>query len=64
MLLRRGDADAMLCGTTGRHATIQSRSEPDRPGTAPTFYAAMNILLLPQRILFLCDTYINTRNPR
>jgi malate dehydrogenase (oxaloacetate-decarboxylating)(NADP+) len=60
MLLRRGEADAMLCGTFG---TYEEHLEhiADLVGRAPgrSIYAAMNLLLMPNRTLFVCDTYVN-----
>jgi malate dehydrogenase (oxaloacetate-decarboxylating)(NADP+) len=59
-LLRRGDADALLCGTYGRHdshLTQVANVIGLRPGVHT--FAAMNVLMLPARTLFLCDTYVN-----
>jgi len=60
MLLRRGAADGMLCGTSGAYAqhlrhirAVIGRNE------AATAYAAMNLLMLPEQSVFLCDTQIN-----
>ncbi|MBI5862731.1 MAG: NADP-dependent malic enzyme [Rhodocyclales bacterium] len=63
MLLRRGDVDAMICGTVGQHAH-HLRHVADVIGLKPQAhnFAAMNLLLLPQRTLFICDTYVN-ENP-
>jgi malate dehydrogenase (oxaloacetate-decarboxylating)(NADP+) len=60
MLLRRGDADALLCGTFGRHKD-HLRHVNNVIGLKPgaTIYAAMNLLLLPKRTLFITDTYVN-----
>jgi malate dehydrogenase (oxaloacetate-decarboxylating)(NADP+) len=60
MLLRRGDVDAMLCGTVGRHAQHLRHIE-DVIGLKPRAhcFAAMNLLLLPRHTLFICDTYVN-----
>ena len=60
MLLKRGDVDAMLCGTVGRHAQ-HLRHVEDVIGLKPRAhcFAAMNLLLLPRHTLFICDTYIN-----
>jgi len=60
MLLRRGDADGMLCGTVGRfsqHLMHLRNVIGLRAGVAG--YAAMNMLLLPNRTIFICDTYVN-----
>jgi len=60
ILVRRGDADAMLCGTTGDyhdHFKYVRRVIGLREG-ASTF-AAMQMLILPDRQLFFCDTHVN-----
>ncbi len=60
MFLRRGYVDAMLCGirgTYGEHLKHVRDVIGTRPGT--TTLAAMNMLLLPDRQLFICDTYVN-----
>ncbi len=60
MLVRMGEADAMLCGTVSqpnRHLRYINEVIGQRPGA--TVYAAMNILLLPKHTLFICDTHVN-----
>ncbi|MBL8662886.1 MAG: NADP-dependent malic enzyme [Candidatus Odyssella sp.] len=60
MILRRGEADGMLCGTFGRYAAHLVHIENvigKRRGVAG--FAAMNLLLLPKHTVFLCDTYVN-----
>jgi len=60
MILRRGEADGMLCGTFGRYLAHLMHIENvigKRRGV--TGFAAMNMLLLPKRTVFLCDTYVN-----
>ena len=60
MYLRRGYVDAMLCGMRGtfdEHLAYVSRAIGPRPGV--TSLAAMNMLMLPDRQLFICDTYVN-----
>jgi malate dehydrogenase (oxaloacetate-decarboxylating)(NADP+) len=55
-----GDADAMLCGMVGRydsHLRFIDHVIGRRPGVGN--YAAMNMLLLPRRTVFICDTYVN-----
>ena len=63
MLLRRDDADALVCGTYGSfgHHLQQIR---DVIGLAPGArqFAAMNLLLLTKRMLVVTDTYVN-ENP-
>jgi malate dehydrogenase (oxaloacetate-decarboxylating)(NADP+) len=60
MLLRRGDGDALVCGTYGRHKD-HLRHVSHVIGLKPgaDIYAAMNVLLLSKRTLFICDTYVN-----
>jgi malate dehydrogenase (oxaloacetate-decarboxylating)(NADP+) len=60
MLMHMGDADAMLCGVLGdypRHLGFVDRVIGKAPGA--NYYAAMNMLLLPKRTVFICDTYVN-----
>ncbi|MCC6473357.1 MAG: NADP-dependent malic enzyme [Burkholderiales bacterium] len=60
MLLRRGEADAMLCGTVGRYRDhLAHIDDAIGMGKGAKIYAAMNLLLLPNRTVFLCDTYVN-----
>jgi malate dehydrogenase (oxaloacetate-decarboxylating)(NADP+) len=60
MLIHRGDADGMICGTIGHTKTHLEYIDSvlgRRPGC--DVYAAMNALLLPGRQLFLADTHVN-----
>jgi malate dehydrogenase (oxaloacetate-decarboxylating)(NADP+) len=60
MILRRGEADGLLCGTVGRYLAHLVHIENvigKRSGV--TGFAAMNLLLLPKRTVFICDTYVN-----
>ncbi|WP_345794600.1 NADP-dependent malic enzyme [Thauera sp. JM12B12] len=63
MLLRRGDADAMVCGTFGSY-DYHLKQVADVIGLAPGAkqFAAMNLLLLTKRMLAITDTYVN-ENP-
>ena len=63
MLLRRGDADAMVCGTFGSY-DYHLKQVADVIGLAPGAkqFAAMNLLLLTKRMLAVTDTYVN-ENP-
>jgi malate dehydrogenase (oxaloacetate-decarboxylating)(NADP+) len=63
MMVRRGDADAMLCGLVGRfeahleHVTnILGLSEDS------SVLATMNAVMLPEQSLFITDTFVN-ENP-
>jgi len=60
MMMHRGDADGMLCGTFGTHALHLNYVDQViglRPGVKN--YYAMNVLLLPKRTVCICDTYVN-----
>jgi malate dehydrogenase (oxaloacetate-decarboxylating)(NADP+) len=59
MMIYKGEADGMLCGTFGTHA-LHLRYIDQVIGLRPGVrrYAAMNALLLPSRTVFICDTYV------
>ncbi|MBU0751875.1 MAG: NADP-dependent malic enzyme [Gammaproteobacteria bacterium] len=60
MLVRHNYADGMLCGTFGTHA-LHLRFISEVIGRKPgieNFYA-MNMLILPQRTVFIGDTYVH-----
>ena len=60
MMIHRGDADGMICGTFGTHALHLHYIDQvigRRPGVCT--YAAMNAVLLPARTVFIADTYVN-----
>ena len=60
MMLRSGRADAMLCGAVGRyqdHLTHVRDVIGLKPGSQT--FAAMQMLMLPGRQLFICDTHVN-----
>ena len=61
MLVREGSADAMLCGTLGSYADHLGyvRDVIGLRGGTRTF-AAMQMLMLPGRQLFICDTHVNS----
>jgi malate dehydrogenase (oxaloacetate-decarboxylating)(NADP+) len=64
MLVHKGEADAMVCGILGdypRHLRIVDSVIGKRLGVK--HYAAMNMLLLPKRTVFICDTYVNFDPP-
>jgi malate dehydrogenase (oxaloacetate-decarboxylating)(NADP+) len=60
MMIRRGDADAMLGGLVGRYEGHLEHVR-DVIGLAPgaQTFAAMNVLMLGERTLFLTDTFVN-----
>ena len=60
MLLKRGDADAMLCGLVGRfdaHFEHVKTVIGARPGSG--VMATLNALMLEQHTLFITDTFVN-----
>ncbi|MDO8654793.1 MAG: NADP-dependent malic enzyme [Undibacterium sp.] len=63
MMIHKGDADGMICGTfgsTGLHLNYINQVLGKRDGV--NVYAAMNGLILPDRQLVLVDTHVN-ENP-
>ncbi|MVW71830.1 MULTISPECIES: NADP-dependent malic enzyme [unclassified Bordetella] len=62
MLLRRGDADALLCGVASKYDNQLKYVEEvigKKPGET---FAALNVLMLPGQTLFVTDTHVN-ENP-
>jgi len=60
MMIHKGEADGMLCGLLGKfrnHLRNIDRVLGKEPGAND--YAAMNLLMLPNRTVFLCDTYVH-----
>jgi malate dehydrogenase (oxaloacetate-decarboxylating)(NADP+) len=60
MLLKKGEADGLICGTistTARHLKYIDRVIGRRPGV--NVYGAMTGLILPGRQVFLVDTHVN-----
>ncbi|MDP3841504.1 MAG: NADP-dependent malic enzyme [Oxalobacteraceae bacterium] len=63
MMIHKGDADGMICGTYGTtnlHLHYIDQVLGKREGV--NVYAAMNCLILPQRQVILVDTHVN-ENP-
>jgi malate dehydrogenase (oxaloacetate-decarboxylating)(NADP+) len=59
MMMYKGEADGMLCGTFGTH-DLHLHYVDQVIGLQPGIrsYAAMNALILPHRTVFICDTYV------
>jgi malate dehydrogenase (oxaloacetate-decarboxylating)(NADP+) len=60
MMVHKGDADGMICGTwgtTGLHLQYVDQVIGLRPGRST--YACMNGVILPGRQVFLVDTHVN-----
>jgi len=59
MLMYKGEADGMLCGTFGTHALhLHFVDQVIGLQAGVRHYAAMNALVLPNRTVFICDTYV------
>jgi len=60
LMLRRGEADAMLCGLVGQFDAHLEKVR-DVIGLKPDArtFATVNALMLPQYTLFLADTFVN-----
>ena len=60
LLLRRGDADAMICGAVGRYLT-HLRHVTEVVGKDPSVrgFAALSAMILPTGPLFIADTYVS-----
>ena len=60
MMMYKGDADAMLCGTFGTHDLhLHYIDQVIGRRQGVTHYYAMNGLMLPKQTVFICDTYVN-----
>jgi malate dehydrogenase (oxaloacetate-decarboxylating)(NADP+) len=60
LMVKRGEADAMLCGLVGRYDQHLDHVRSViglRPGARTM--AAMNAVMLPEHTLFITDTYVN-----
>ncbi len=60
MLIRKGHADGMICGTFGTHGLHLHYVDQiigRRHGVQ--HYYALNVLMLPKRTVFICDTYVH-----
>ena len=60
MMIHKGEADGMICGTFGTHPLhlhYVDRVIGKRPGAS--VYGAMNILMLPGRQVAIVDTHVN-----
>jgi len=63
MLMYKGEADGMLCGTFGMHAEhLRYIDQVIGLRAGVRNYAAMNALMLAARNLFICDTHV-TEDP-
>jgi len=59
MLMHKGEADGMLCGTFGMHAEhLRYVDQVIGLRAGARHYAAMNALMLAETNVFICDTYV------
>jgi len=59
MLIYKGEADGMLCGTFGTYAEhLRYVDHVIGLRAGAKHLAAMNAVMLPQQTVFICDTYI------
>ena len=60
MMMHKGAADGMVCGTFGTHDLHLHYVDQviGRRKGINNFYT-MNVLMLPTRTIFICDTYVN-----
>ena len=60
MMIKKGDADGMICGTFGIHALhLHYVDQVIGRRAGVNVYGAMNALMLPGRVVFLVDTHVN-----
>ena len=60
MLMHKGEADGMLCGTFGTHALhLHYVDQVIGLRAGVKHYAAMNAVIMPKRTVFICDTYVS-----
>ncbi len=60
ILVRLGDADGMICGLIDTyHDHLKFIDQVLGRAEQAEHFAAMNLLMLPGRNLFICDTYVN-----
>ena len=63
MLVRRGDADALICGSIGKYQDhLKHVNDVIGKEDNASIFAAMNLLPMQNRTLFISDTYVN-HNP-
>jgi len=63
MMIHKGQADGMICGTFGTHDLhLHYVDQVLGRAKGSSVYGAMNILILPSRVLALVDTHVN-ENP-
>jgi malate dehydrogenase (oxaloacetate-decarboxylating)(NADP+) len=60
LMVHKGDADAMICGTIGRYDRhLQSVTGVIGKAPGVKAYAAMNVMILNKGTFFICDAFVN-----
>ncbi|MDX2217830.1 MAG: NADP-dependent malic enzyme [Burkholderiales bacterium] len=60
MMIHKGAADGMICGTFGTHGLhLHYIDQVIGRKSGVNNYYAMNVVMLPKRTVFICDTYVN-----
>ena len=60
MMMHKGEADAMVCGTFGTHGLhLHYVDQVIGRRRGVNNYYAMNALIMPKHTVFVCDTYVN-----
>ena len=60
MMIHRGEAEGMICGTFGTYGLhLQYIDQVIGLRVGARHFYAMNALMLPKRTVFICDTYVN-----
>lgn len=60
IMLRRGEADALICGIVGRfHEHLRHVKEVIGMGEGVQNVYAMNVMIMDSGVYFICDTYVN-----
>ena len=60
MMVLRGEADGLLCGTSVTYAShLRYLDQVIGLRRGVKTFAAMNAVMLPTRTVFICDTYVN-----
>jgi malate dehydrogenase (oxaloacetate-decarboxylating)(NADP+) len=60
MMMHKGQADGMVCGTFGTHSLhLHYVDQVIGRRKGVNYFYAMNAVMLPKRTVFICDTYVN-----
>jgi malate dehydrogenase (oxaloacetate-decarboxylating)(NADP+) len=60
MMMHKGEADGMVCGPSGTHrAHLRYVEQVIGRRSGVSHYAALNVLILPTRTVFMCDTQVS-----